>query len=256
MSSIDYRQLVRRLPSYVVLLAAAALALRRLDDSDTWWHLAAGRWIAENARVPVTDPFSHTVPAHAWVNLQWLYDLVLYGLWQVGGANLLVLSAVAAYTGAVTGPGGMVSVGGRLDVDTSLYVYQGTLAYRVLDDTTRVDLLDLASGAMVVSASSEYGGAWKATRLVDGGTFNTVPRPAIYLTAHHEIVNAVRVDGTHKARITVAGNLCETGDVFGRERSMPLPESGDVLAVLCAGAYCRSMASNFNLRQIPREVLV
>jgi len=91
---------------------------------------------------------------------------------------------------------------------------------------------------------------------VDGGTFNTVPRPAIYLTAHHEIVNAGRVDGTHKARVTVAGNLCETGDVFGRERSMPLPESGDVLAVLCAGAYCRSMASHFNLRQIPREVLV
>ena len=91
---------------------------------------------------------------------------------------------------------------------------------------------------------------------VDGGTFNTVPRPAIYLTAHHEIVNASRVDGQGKARITVAGNLCETGDVFGRERTMPLPLSGDVLAVLCAGAYCRSMASNFNLREIPREVLV
>ncbi len=91
---------------------------------------------------------------------------------------------------------------------------------------------------------------------VDGGTFNTVPRPAIYLSAHHEIVNAGRVDGPHKARITVAGNLCETGDIFGRERSMPLPENGDVLAVLCAGAYCRSMASNFNLREIPREVLL
>lgn len=91
---------------------------------------------------------------------------------------------------------------------------------------------------------------------VDGGTFNTVPRPAIYLTAHHEIVNASRVEGQAKARITVAGNLCETGDVFGRERSMPLPRSGDVLAVLCAGAYCRSMASNYNLREIPREVLI
>ncbi len=91
---------------------------------------------------------------------------------------------------------------------------------------------------------------------VDGGTFNTVPRPAIYLSAHHEIVNACRIDGPSKARITVAGNLCETGDIFGRERSMPLPGSGDVLAVLCAGAYCRSMASNFNLREIPREVLV
>jgi len=91
---------------------------------------------------------------------------------------------------------------------------------------------------------------------VDAGTFNTVPRPAIYLTAHHEIVNACRVDGESKARITVAGNLCETGDVFGRERSMPLPLSGDVLAVLCAGAYCRSMASTFNLRDIPREILI
>jgi len=91
---------------------------------------------------------------------------------------------------------------------------------------------------------------------VDGGTFNTVPRPAIYLTAHHEIVNACRVDGAARARVTIAGNLCETGDVFGRERLMPLPSSGDVLAVLCAGAYCRSMASHFNLREIPREVLI
>jgi len=91
---------------------------------------------------------------------------------------------------------------------------------------------------------------------VDGGTYNTVPRPAIYLQAHHEIVNASRVDGPVKARITVAGNICETGDVFGRERMMPLPGSGDLLGVLCAGAYCRSMASNFNLREIPREVLL
>jgi len=91
---------------------------------------------------------------------------------------------------------------------------------------------------------------------VDGGTFNTVPRPAIYLQAHHEIINASRVDGPVRSRITVAGNLCETGDVFGRERSMPLPEGGDILAVLCAGAYCRSMASHYNLREIPREVLI
>jgi diaminopimelate decarboxylase len=91
---------------------------------------------------------------------------------------------------------------------------------------------------------------------VDGGTYNTVPRPAIYLQAHHEIINASRVDGPVKSRITVAGNICETGDVFGRERWMPLPGSGDILGVLCAGAYCRSMASNFNLREIPREVLI
>jgi diaminopimelate decarboxylase len=91
---------------------------------------------------------------------------------------------------------------------------------------------------------------------VNGGTYNTVPRPAIYLQARHEIVNASRVGGGRRARVTVAGNLCETGDVFGKERLMPLPESGQILAVLGAGAYCRSMASTFNLREIPGEILI
>jgi diaminopimelate decarboxylase len=91
---------------------------------------------------------------------------------------------------------------------------------------------------------------------VNGGTYNTVPRPAIYLQAFHEIVNASRVGGRPEARLTVAGNLCETGDVFGKERLMPRPRQGEILAVLGAGAYCRSMASNFNLRDIPKEVLV
>ena len=91
---------------------------------------------------------------------------------------------------------------------------------------------------------------------VDGGTFNTVPRPAIYMQAHHEIVNALEVDAPRKVRVTVAGHLCETGDVFGKERLMPLPAKGGLLAILGAGGYCRSMASNFNLRAIPKEILV
>jgi diaminopimelate decarboxylase len=90
---------------------------------------------------------------------------------------------------------------------------------------------------------------------VNGGTFNTVPRPVLY-HAYHEIVNASRVAGPGRARLTVAGNLCETGDVFGMDRLMPLPASGEILAVLGAGAYCRSMASTFNLRDIPREILI
>jgi hypothetical protein len=83
------------------LLTTAALAFRRLDDSDTWWHLAAGRWIVENGGVPVTDPFSYTVPDHAWLNLQWLYDLMLYATWNLGGADALVLASTAAYTMAI-----------------------------------------------------------------------------------------------------------------------------------------------------------
>ncbi len=91
---------------------------------------------------------------------------------------------------------------------------------------------------------------------VNGGTYNCLPRPAIYAQAYHEIVNCGRVTGGKIRPITVAGNLCETGDIFGKEIPMPLPRRGDILAVLHAGAYGRSMASNFNLRDIPREIFV
>lgn len=91
---------------------------------------------------------------------------------------------------------------------------------------------------------------------VNAGTYNTVPRPVIYEEAYHEIVNASAVNSSQKVKVTVAGHLCETGDVFGVERLMPYPERGQILAVLLAGAYCRSMASNFNLRPIPKEILL
>jgi diaminopimelate decarboxylase len=88
---------------------------------------------------------------------------------------------------------------------------------------------------------------------VDGGTFNTLPRPAVYGAAH-EVINATRPAG-RRAPVTVAGHLCETGDVFAKDAMMAVPEAGDLLAVLCAGAYGRSMASEFNLRPIAGETL-
>lgn len=91
---------------------------------------------------------------------------------------------------------------------------------------------------------------------VNGGTFNTVPRPAIYTQANHHIVNCRQPYSKNMVRVTVPGNLCETGDVFRREVLMTAPKRGDVLALLCAGAYCRSMASTFNLREIPKEIVI
>lgn len=91
---------------------------------------------------------------------------------------------------------------------------------------------------------------------VNAGTFNTVPRPAIYSEARHHIINCSNVDSGKMEEVTVAGNLCEAGDIFGKEIKMPRPKRGDILAVLNAGAYCSSMASNFNLRDIPKEILL
>lgn len=112
------------------------------------------------------------------------------------------------------------------------------------------------AGALLLGVSyvkTSYGNVFAC---VDGGTFNTVPRPAIYAKAYHHIVNASRLGSGPVIPVTVAGHLCETGDVFGKDLRMSAPRPGDVLAVLCAGAYARSMASNFNLRPIPGERLL
>lgn len=105
----------------------------------------------------------------------------------------------------------------------------------------------------VVYTKESYGNTFVC---VDGGTYTSVPRPALYAQARHPIINCSRIESKKKIKATVAGNLCETGDVFGQEILMPPPKRGDILAVLIAGAYCRSMASRFNLRDIPKEIFI
>jgi diaminopimelate decarboxylase len=86
--------------------------------------------------------------------------------------------------------------------------------------------------------------------------FNHLVRPAMY-GAYHEIINCSKVEDKNTIKGTVAGNLCETGDVFTLSpRNMPMPEEGDILAIHNAGAYGYSMASNYNLRGYPKEIVL
>jgi len=101
MPLIPFSQRARSLLPVASVTVGATLALRRLDDFDTWWHLASGRWIVNHRAVPDTDTLSYTVPDHDWINLQWLYDVVLYLLHCIGGADLLVLASAAAFTAAL-----------------------------------------------------------------------------------------------------------------------------------------------------------
>ncbi len=89
-------RLTTMLPSFA-LIVVAVFAIRRLDDFDTWWHLASGRWIVQHHAIPHTDVLSFTVPHNEWINLQWLYDVLLYGMWSLGGANGLVLLSAACF---------------------------------------------------------------------------------------------------------------------------------------------------------------
>lgn len=82
---------------------------------------------------------------------------------------------------------------------------------------------------------------------------NDLPRPAMY-EAFHQIVPLLQRPGKPVA-YDVVGPVCESGDWIGRDRKLSL-QPGDHLAVLSAGAYCMSMASNYNTRGRPAEVLV
>ena len=89
---------------------------------------------------------------------------------------------------------------------------------------------------------------------VDAG-FNTLLRPTMYGSYHHILV-VDKPDAVPKENLDVAGNICESGDLFARDRLLPEVKEGDVLAIMNAGAYAFSMASQYNSRPRPAEVLV
>jgi diaminopimelate decarboxylase len=82
---------------------------------------------------------------------------------------------------------------------------------------------------------------------------NDLPRPALY-QAFHGVVPLTRRD-TPPHVYDLVGPVCESGDWIARDRALAV-EPGDLLAVLSAGAYCMSMASNYNSRGRAAEVLV
>jgi len=90
--------------------------------------------------------------------------------------------------------------------------------------------------------------------IADAG-MNDLIRPALY-QAHHEIVPLKQAAGSHRSVVDVVGPVCESGDFFARDRVLPTVNEGDVLAILDAGAYGMTLASNYNSRPRPAEVLV
>ena len=83
---------------------------------------------------------------------------------------------------------------------------------------------------------------------------NDLIRPSLY-QAYHEIVPVERGAGAREVA-DVVGPICETGDFFARDRELPAVNDGDLLAILDAGAYGMVLASNYNSRPRPAEVLV
>ena len=91
--------------------------------------------------------------------------------------------------------------------------------------------------------------------VVVDGAMNDLIRPVLY-EAYHDIVPVARRNGGDRQTADVVGPVCESGDFFARERDLPAVDSGDLLAVMSAGAYGFVMASNYNSRPRAAEVLI
>ena len=83
---------------------------------------------------------------------------------------------------------------------------------------------------------------------------NLLMRPALY-GAYHHILIANRMDEERTFKTDVTGQICENTDRIGKDIILPEPHTGDTVAVFNCGAYTMSMASNYNGRLLPRELL-
>jgi len=90
--------------------------------------------------------------------------------------------------------------------------------------------------------------------IIDSG-MNDLIRPTLY-EAYHEIVPLHRRTKAKQRQYDIVGPICESGDFLAKDRLMPQINSGEYLAVMCAGAYGFSMSSNYNSRLRVAEVLV
>ena len=109
------------------------------------------------------------------------------------------------------------------------------------------------SGCMVIQVNTIKNNKGRLIVGTNSG-FPHLIRPVFY-DAYHHVVNLSNPSGEPKV-YDIYGNTCESGDCFAKEREIQEIRVGDYLAIMNAGAYCRSMASEYNLRPLPSEYLV
>lgn len=110
------------------------------------------------------------------------------------------------------------------------------------------------AGVLLTRCLYEKKGAAKTFKIVDAG-MNDLIRPALY-EGHHEIVPLKQPLTSERSAVDVVGPICESGDFFCQNRELPDIQAGESIALMSAGAYGFVMASNYNSRPLPAEILV
>ena len=110
------------------------------------------------------------------------------------------------------------------------------------------------AGALLTRVLYEKDNGHKRFVIVDAA-MNDFIRPVLY-DAYHAILPVSERTGAEKVTVDVVGGVCESSDFFARSRGLPSMVPGDLVSLMSAGAYGFTMASNYNARPRPAEVMV
>ena len=110
------------------------------------------------------------------------------------------------------------------------------------------------AGVLLTQVLYEKRGGAKTFKIVDAG-MNDLIRPTLY-EGWHQIVPLKQPATKETEVVDVVGPICETGDYLAQNREIPIVKEGDYIAAMSAGAYGFTMASNYNTRPMPAEILV
>jgi diaminopimelate decarboxylase len=246
--------------------ARVALRVNPDVDAETHEHVATGRAF-DKFGIPTEEALALAERVAEYRSV----DLI--GVHQHIGSQITKL---APFTESIERSAGLVEELKNRGFDIRYFNIGGGLGIRYKDEEapTSKELVDAirpaleATGVKILCEMGRYiaGGAGALlTRVVyrkksgekdfivaDAG-MNDLLRPSLY-DAHHE-VRSVDENGS-VANADLVGPVCESGDYLARDRELPDAREGDLLAIMCAGAYGFSMASNYNSRPRPAEVLV
>jgi len=113
----------------------------------------------------------------------------------------------------------------------------------------------VAQAGVLISRVTQVKGKGNMRYIGIGTGMNSLIRPVLY-GSYHEIVNLTKANEAPTDTVTIVGPICETGDRLGSDRLLPRSEENDVILIANTGAYGYVMSSQYNQREVAKELII